>query len=192
MPEKRINLWTIHSDDFSISEGCVDHSKSIYYKKTKGVKDAYPELWKRLSKEVSNKEKSKAIEEGQIIWCFTSKDEICRTGIRKIKWDLFVPESEVTFMDSLVWNRILGIRCGVGSEMSNKWKDGGLEKYPYDIKKARYYEKKCCDKFWSQKPASGSWWDELFVDDKQENASCALISHPVPDSWILEKCEWMA
>jgi len=187
-----INLWTIHSEDFLISEGRVDHSKSIYCKEIKGVKDAYPELWKCLSKKVSNKEKAKAIEEGQIIWCFTSKDEICRTGTRKIKWDLSVPESEVIFVNSFVWNRILGIRCGVGNEMRLNWQKEGIEKHPYNAKKAHDYEKECYDKFWSRKPASGSWWDELFVDDKQENAGHALISHPVPDSWILGKCEWVA
>lgn len=184
MQEDKIELWTIHPKGFSITEGCVDHAKSRYYQETPGVKEAYHELWDRLS-----------IESGQVVWCWccTHENDIPPiTGVKKIKWELCVPVSEVLqFIDDIVWNRILGIKCCVRSDMKYKWRKEALAKYPHNSVDSKAYEKQCCENFWKRKPESGSWWNELFVDDPGEAVS-ALVKHPVPTQWVLSKCNhWL-
>lgn len=185
MPNRYINLWTLHTTDFSITEGQVAHSKSEYYQNTAGVKQAYPELWRRIN-----------IPDGQIIWCYLDKTEIPKTGIEKVLWEICLPETEVIrlpeseviqFVDDMVWNRILGIKCGPPQGLRNQWKDESLKKYPNNIAAAKNYEKRCQDDYWNQKPKSNSWWDELFVKIGGSTSISALIRHPVRKDWIKNK-----
>ncbi len=174
-----INLWTIHPPDFSIKEGRLDHSKSEYYKNTPGVKQAYPELWKRIN-----------IPDGQIIWCYTDKSDITKTGIIKKRWDLYLPVSEVIqFVDDMVWNRILGIKCDVPPSLRNQWRDESQKKFPSNPATAKVYEKECYNNYWMKKPKTGSWWDELFVSRIGECTS-ALIRHPVREDCIKNEIRW--
>lgn len=188
MPNRDINLWTLHTPDFSLTEGRVDHSKSEYYQNTTGVKQAYPELWRRIN-----------IPEGQIIWCYLDKTEIAKTGIEKILWEICLPETEVIrlpesevvqFVDDMVWNRILEIKCEPPQGLCNQWKDESLKKYPNNIAAAKNYEKRCQDDYWNQKPKSNSWWDELFVKIGGSTSISALIRHPVRKDWIKNKIMW--
>ena len=181
MQEDKIELWTIHPEGFSITEGCVDHAKSRYYQETPCVKEAYHELWDRLS-----------IESGQVVWCYTRENDILITGVKIIKWKLCVPVSEVLrFIDGIVWNRILGIKCFVRSDMKYKWRKEAISKYRNNSVDSKAYEKQCCENFWKREPESGSWWNELFVDDQGEAVS-ALVKHPVPTQWVLSKCNhWL-
>jgi hypothetical protein len=172
----QIQLWTIHRPEFSIIEGCIDHSKSEYYQSTPGVRSAYAELWQRLK-----------LRDGQVLWCYTQDVGIPVTSTEKIKWELCVPGSEViTFIDDIVWNRILGIKCRVRSDLFWQWRKESQSKYPYDPEAARAYEKDCFNNFWNEEPKSGSWWDELFVGDPGEYVS-ALIKHPVPTQWVSKR-----
>jgi hypothetical protein len=176
MRKDKIQLWTVHPHDFSIIEGRVEHSRSTYYLNTPGVKKAYHELWHLLH-----------IQDGQVIWCYTVEDYIAVTGEERIKWELCVPSSAVIrFIDDIVWNRILGIECNVRSDMRRKWRKEALAKYPNNSIASKTYEKQCLKNFWQQKPKSGSWWHELFVDDPEEAVS-ALIKHPVPIEWVAQK-----
>ncbi len=179
MPNRYINLWTLHTPDFSLTEGRVDHCKSEYYQNTAGVKQAYPELWRRIN-----------IPDGQIIWCYLDKTEIPKTGVKKILWELRLPESEVKFVDDMVWNRILGIKCGPPQGLRNQWKEESLKKYPNNIAAAKNYEKRCQDDYWNQKPKSNSWWDELFVKRGESTSMSALIRHPTRKDWLKPKIMW--
>ena len=168
-----IDLWTIHSPKFDIRTGRVDHNKSDYYPDDSGVKEAYQELWKRLN-----------IPDGQIIWCYTKNDSMVKPGTKKIRWQLKIPhEKVICFIDSLVWNRILGKECYVGKTLSRKWKKEAFKNNPEDTAS---YTKKFCKEFWNQKPKTGSWWDELFVDNSGECVD-ALIHHPVPKEFVNKK-----
>jgi len=143
MCDEMITLWTVHSPDFDIRAGKVDHSKSEYYLNTPGVKEVYHELWRRLN-----------TPKGQIIWCYTEYSDIAKTGIKKVMWELQIPlENVVCFIDDLVWNRILGIRCNVGRTLRRKWQNEAIEKCPSD---SHFYFKKCEEDFWNRKPKTGS------------------------------------
>lgn len=171
-----ITLWTLHSPGFDIRTGRVDHSKSEYYLNIPGVKEAYPKLWRRLNSP-----------EGQIIWCYTENSQIAKTSKRLILWELQIPREDILcFIDSLVWNRILGIRCGVGNTMYREWKKEAINKCPAD---AISYLNKLENDFWNQKPKTGSWWDELFVQEIGEIVD-AIICHPVPEKFVKKQIPW--
>ncbi len=176
MSDEIVTLWTIHPPDFDLTSGRVDHSKSEYYLTVSGVKEAYQELWRRLN-----------TPEGQIIWCYAKNDDIVKTGEEKIMWELQIPrEKVICFLDSLVWNRILGIRCAVGNTMRRQWIKEAIENDP---RNSRAYLKRREDDFWNQKPKTGSWWDELFVHNTGELAD-AIIHHPVPNNFVKENITW--
>jgi hypothetical protein len=181
MPNGYINLWTIHSPNFSITDGRVDHSKSEYYQNTQGVKQAYPKLWQRIN-----------IVDGQILWCFPDKNDIRKTGEKMVLWELYLPRSEVIqFVDDMVWNRILGIECDVPMSLRCQWCDKSLKKFPNNQKTAKEYEHKCYQEYWMQKPKAGSWWDELFVSSISGSISTSvLIRHPVQSAWVKDKIKW--
>jgi len=171
-----VTLWTIHSPDFDLTSGRVDHSKSKYYLSVSGAKEAYHELWRRLN-----------TPEGQIIWCSTKNDEIVKTGEENIMWELQIPhENVICFLDSIVWNRILGKKCRVGNALSQKWKREAIKKCPVD---SHSYEDRCYENFWNQKPKTGSWWDELFVQNTGECID-AIIHHPIPESFVKKQITW--
>ncbi len=181
--EDQLRLWTVHPPGFSLTEGRVDHSKSKYYCDTHGVKDAYHELWHR-----------RQIPDGQVVWCYTDEGSIERTGEKKVKWDLYDPSLKtICFIDDLVWNRILGIKCGfrdgIEGGIGYQWHKDALEKFPNDLKASKAYEARCFEDFWSQEPKSGNWWNELFTENAGNGVS-ALIRHPIPSKWIHGSMPW--
>ena len=180
MRNNQIQLRTIHSPVFSITKGFVDHTKSLYYQKTAGVKEAYYELWKRLK-----------TPKGQIIWCYTEGNKITKAeGEEKILWTLQIPCKEVIcFLDSLVWNRILKIKCRVTRTMRQQWINEAAEKYPEDTHSQESYIDQCEKDFWDQKPKTGSWWEELLVQGPSEGID-AIIHHPVPEIAINGREPW--
>ncbi|MFC1635052.1 hypothetical protein ACFL5Z_09430 [Planctomycetota bacterium] len=168
----------------------MDHAKSKYFQNTPCVKQAYPELWRRIN-----------IPDGQIIWCYLDKTEIRKTGIEMVLWKLCLPETEVIrlpgskviqFVDDMVWNRILGREreCELPQGLCNQWREKSVEKYPNNPAAAKNYEKKCQNDYRNKKPKSNSWWDELFVQRGQSTSISALIRHPVRKDWIENKVIW--
>ncbi len=180
MHKDKLRLWTVQSPCFSLTERCVDHSKSKYYRNTPGVKDAYPELWCRLQ-----------IPDGQVVWCCTDERDVVRTTEKMIEWELYVPGQEIIcFIDDLVWNRILGSKCAVRREMYDQWHKEASEKFPNDLEASEAYKTKCYEDFWRQEPKSGNWWDELFTESAGNRVS-ALIRHPIPcKEWIHKRTCW--
>lgn len=173
-----MKLWTLHTPGHDITAGRVDHSKSEYYCTVPGAKMVYAELWSRLDKP-----------DGQIIWCDTNNTDIAKTGIEMIMWELEVPlDSIICFLDSLVWNRILGIQCGVSSTMRRQWIKEAIDNCPEVEDSHAYYEQYIRD-FWARKPKTGSWWDELFVEEPGDCIN-AIIHHPVPYSYVKDKITW--
>lgn len=180
MPNRNINLWTLHTPDFSITKGRVNHSKSKYYQDTSGVEQSYQKLWRQID-----------IPDEQIIWCYLDKTEIPKTGIEKVLWEICLPKTEVIqFVDDMVWNRILGIKCEPSRELRNQWQEESQKEYPNNPAAAKNYEKKCQDDYWLQKPKSGNWWDELFVKRGESTSMSALIRHPVRKDRIKDKIPW--
>ena len=176
-------MHPVHPPGFSLTEGCVDHSKSEYYRNTDGVKEAYHELWRRLQ-----------IPDGQVVWCYTNDGGIEKTSVKKVKWELYDPDLKIIrFIDDLVWNRILGIKCGVrngmGGGIGRQWHEDALKKFLNDPEASEAYERTCFENFWSQESKSGNWWNELFTENAGIGVS-ALIRHPVPCKWIHGSMPW--
>ncbi len=149
-------LWSYHLKDhnFDLTSGQVDHSKSRYYNKTQGVKDAYPKLWQMLE-----------IPSGQIVWCYTDDKTFKKTGIPYLEWHLKVPTQNILkYVDDIVWNRILGIRCSLPEYLSQKLRREGKKE----------------EVFWNQQAPSGDWWNHLLLARPHEGDCWALIRHPVP------------
>lgn len=178
-----MKLWAIHNknddtNDFKLSEGRVDHSKSDYYNDkhgvTPGVKEAYHRLWSLIK-----------VPDGQIIWCCTREKDFVKTSTPKIKWTLDVPEcSIITYIDYIVWNRILDIRVPLPTSYKRdiKAKAGAN---PNDGPKRYALEKKLEKEFWENKPPVEELWEKLLID-KAGDCSNALIKHPIPTNWIIK------
>lgn len=175
MTNEYINLWTIHTPDFSITEGRVEHSKSNYYQNTQGVKEAYPKLWQRIN-----------IPDGQIIWCYLDKTEIRKTSK---KWccgkSVYLYQKLLSML--MIW---FGIESRVPSSLFFQWRKEGIDKFPHNPTLAHDYERKCRDDYWAQKPKGNSWWDELFVKMDKGLSISALVLHPVQEDLINNKILW--
>ncbi len=168
-----MRLWSIHTPDFSLTAGKVDHSKSNYYDSVPKLRESYHKLWNLIQ-----------IPDGQIIWCYTQNDRLEKKKDEKILWPLDVPEDGIIcFVDDLVWNRLLGIECAVGKGKHRQWDAEALRKFAGQSDAMREYQEQCRKDFWAQKPKSGDWWDELFVEEPGECIS-AIIRHPVPVEWV--------
>ena len=170
-----MRLWSLHKPDFSLTCGRVDHTKSEYYQNTPGVPEAYEELWKLIG-----------IPEGQIVWCFTCRDEI-KPEVPKVLWELEVPEKEIVrFVDDIVWNRILGIRCALPTRLRQCFHREAIETFPDNPSKRNDYREKKVDAFWRKDAPTGNWWDLLFVQKSCEGAS-AIVRHPLRHGWVVHK-----
>ena len=173
MFDGKITLWTIHSDDFSITSGEVDHDKSEHYRKNPHVRKAYHELWRRLS-----------IIDGQIVWCFTKYNSDRERWKGKIMKELQIPREKVLrFLDRSVWERIVGWPPAYGRIRVQGWINEAPKGYSGGPSS---YVEKCRQDFLNQKPKTGYWWDELFVEETVKRAD-AIIDHPVPDNFVKNK-----
>ena len=175
-----MKLWTIHdtnddTNDFKLSKGRVDHSKSDYYKNKRGGKEAYHRLWPLIK-----------VPDGQIIWCYTREKDFVKTTTPRIKWTLDVPEySVITYIDAIMWNHILDIRVSLNSSYKRDIKAKANDEFPNDGNKRYALEKKLEKEFWENKPPVEELWEKLLLD-KAVDGSQALIKHPIPADWIIE------
>ncbi len=169
-----MKLWTWHRPDFSLLHGCVDHRRSEYWQTVPGVPAAYDELACRL-------------ETDQVVWCYTIPNQrIVLPHHTEVEWILEVPcEAILKFVDGIVWNRILGIRCALPNAMRYAWKDQALRRYPYDVRRRHSAEEELEELFWAQPPQNGSWWDNLLVEGRSEECIRALVPHPCRLEWVL-------
>ncbi|MFC1604924.1 hypothetical protein ACFL5F_07850 [Planctomycetota bacterium] len=169
-----MELWTLQTPNHDLTSGRVDHSQSEYYNTVSGIKEAYCELWQRLK-----------ILDGQIIWCYTNKSDIVTTPTdNMVLWELHIePDDILCLIDTIVWNRILGKRCSVSKTIRTQWISEGLKRCP-DDPVAGYH--KIEEEFWNQKPLSGSWWNDLFVENLGKHID-AIIRHPVLEDNVIGK-----
>jgi hypothetical protein len=169
-----VKLWTWHKPDFSLLKGRVEHERSEYVQSVGGVRDAYRELAARIGTD-------------QFIWCYTVPNQrIISAAHMEVEWVLDVPpEAILRFVDDLVWNRILGIRCALPPSMRFTWKQQALRRFPNDITARRESEQQQEEAFWTQPPPSESWWDNLFVEQQAKQLVSALVRHPVEPEWVL-------
>ncbi len=141
-----MKLWTWHKPDFSLVHGQVDHERSEYVQSVKGIAEAYRQLAERIGT-------------SQFIWCYTAPDQHivlpCHT---EVEWSLDVPrDSILRFVDDIVLNRILGIRCGLPSKIRYGWLDEALQRFPYDAAARDCFRAEREDSFWTQSPPGESW-----------------------------------
>lgn len=169
-----MRLWTWHKPDFSLFDGHVDHELSEYVRTVNGVREAYNNLADRLGTD-------------QLIWCYTKPNQrIILPHHSEVEWILDVPTVKIlAFIDDIVWNRILGIRCGLPRELERKWKDESINRHPYDPNAAHKFVKSRRDEFWSQSTPPGGWWSCLFVNERSDEFVSAIIPHPVQDEWVV-------
>ena len=119
-----MKLWSLHDPGFCLTTQIVDHSKSDYCEHVAKYNSVVRELARRLGTD-------------RLIWCHTVEEEPYEGRVR---WILDVPEAELRFVDTLVWNRLLGIRCALPRSMRFRWKDMAMDKYPNDAKQRHQYE----------------------------------------------------
>ena len=168
-----VKLWTWHKPDFSLLDGHVDHQRSEYVQTVQGVADAYRKLAARIGT-------------GKIVWCYTVPHQRtvlpCHTDV---EWILAVPrESILRFVDDIVWNRILGIRCALPSKIRHDWCDKALHRFPDDADARKRSEEELEESFWAQPPPGESWWSALFTREAASEHVSALIPHPIKDEWV--------
>jgi hypothetical protein len=174
-----MELWSWHSPGFSLLEGQVDPARSPYAKSVPGVPAAYGELARRLGT-------------NQIIWCHTLPNQHLRVpGQEWVEWAIDVPPDRILALtDGLVWNRILGIKCGLPRSWHYRWQQEARERYPNDAVKQADYEKKREDEFWGQSPPDGSWWNALFIEVQANENVVALVRHPIRPEWVVKRQLW--
>ena len=148
-----MRLWTWHKPYFLLVEGKIDHAKSEYYNMVNGV----PEAYKRLHQMIGT---------GQVIWCFIQReDHIAVPSAPEIEWELEVPEDYILgFVDTIMWNKILGIRCSLPSTIGHQWFDEARKREPSDANKRRQIEQQLKDKFWAN-VQPGVSWENLFLSN---------------------------
>ena len=168
-----MKLWTWHKPDFSLVAGRVDHRKSEYFQ-TDGIPEAHATL-------------AACTGTDQIIWCYTLPNQRpilpCRT---EQEWFLDVPPEEILcFVDEIVWNRVLGIRCAVPNGLRFRWKNEAIARFPHDIDARHKHQEELADQFWDQSPPGRTWWESLFVEPQPGETISALVRHPIRHLWIL-------
>lgn len=169
----RLSTW--HKPDFSLLAGRVERSKSEYVQTVKAIRPAYAELAVRLGTD-------------QFIWCYTVPNQHFTVPSRtEVEWILDVPTAAVLrFVDDIVWNRILGVRCALPASIRFKWKDEAYRQFPRNAQRRHAAEKALEEAFWSQEPPRGSWWNVLFVEPQSGEMVTALVRHPVLPEWVLK------
>ena len=180
-----MKLWSLHTSNFSLTEGTVDPTKSEYQQNVPNISKHYPKLLELI--EIPN---------GQIIWYHTDHKRIPKTRVQMILWEVEVPKTEsIKFVDSIVWNRILGIKCCLPKSVCEKWEDAGRKKFTGDRPKYDAYVQEQTEQFWSRKPPTGDWWDSLLIDPianpRRDESVSAITRHPIPEAWVIKKTIWV-
>jgi hypothetical protein len=168
-----MRLWTWHTPDFSLLEGSVDHSRSVYFQTHPGVPAAYRELAKRLGTD-------------QLVWCYTAPNQHHYIASdNKVEWELDVPDGEiVALIDAVAWSRIIGQNLAITRELSDRWHAEAKALHPTDEAAQRAHEKERLRQ--SAVPPPGGWWSVVFVHDRTGEGVSALVRHLVPKSWIVK------
>jgi hypothetical protein len=165
-----MKLWTWHGPDFSLTSGRVDHSRSSYYtdENLPKIPCAYAELARRLGTD-------------QIIWCYVSPNEYIKTSNdTRVEWVLEVPDDKLfSIIDSFIWNRIID-RKTYPDSLREKWAYEAIETDDYNA-----YLERNRQKYDSQTPPKGGWWEALFITDINTEGATVLLKHPIPDIWIV-------
>ncbi len=169
-----MKVWTWHKPDFSLLNGHVDPKRSEYVQSVTGVAEAYRHL-------------AALIGTSQFVWCYTIPGQRiqlpCHT---EVEWTLDVPSDSILgFVDDIVWNRILGIRCGVSSEMREAWRNEAMRSFPHDAAARGRHLTEQEESFWTQALPGERWWESLFVEPEPRECVSALVPHPVAKKWVL-------
>ena len=167
-----MRLYTVHGQDFFLDQGHVDHSKSEYYCTVAGVPCAYRELHKRIGT-------------SQVIWCELDRAD---TPPSKVQWEIEVPECAIiTFVDNLVWNKILHRRCQLPHSLYVKLYTRALDQEPHDSERTREVEARLTEEFWDSLGTGQELWDRLLLEAPpgDTGSASALIRHPVPPEWVI-------
>ena len=176
-------LWTWQNPSVSPTKGEYDSLKYSDYinNRPKSERErfitAYREVWKRLGK---------IGEKITILWCYTDENEAKNPRIlsnqNKILWEIDVPEEYIQYICSVAWNWILfGKECIAPERFINFYKT--LWDGPF-IRKQFY---KVFNKGWQRKLEQGELWDILFIDERVEGCTTAIVEHPIKKNWLIKK-----
>jgi len=139
------------------------------------VREAYLKLWRRLG-----------VNDGQIIWCYTRREDIRVTSIPRYMWELEVSDSSIlTYVDGVIWNCLLGIRVPLSARYTEAIRKEAAKKFPHDPHARRQFEIESEKRWWEHRRPESTLWKELFVDEPIE-ASSALLRHPIQKDWIVD------
>ena len=170
-----MRLWTWQKPGFPLCSGRVDHERSEYVQTVPGVREAYQRLSNHLGTD-------------QFVWCYTKPDQRIVLPVHtEVEWILEIPSDNIlAFIDDIVWNRILGIECGLPRYLELQWKRASMECFPDDSEARTKYVKSQRKQFWGQTPPLGDWLTELFVKEQSCEFVSAIVPHPVREAWVVQ------
>jgi hypothetical protein len=165
-----MRLWTWQGRGHSLVVGGVDHARSQYADSQPGIGEAYARLAEMVGSE-------------QLIWCYADRSEhLCVDGDTHVRWELLVPDDAIlAFVDTYVWNKLLGIRCGLPERARLEHLRRATKCSSTTQEQAR---RRLEHEFWDAVPGS---WDSLLVGGREESIAGVqvLVRHPVPREWVV-------
>jgi len=167
-----MKLWTWHGRSFSITEGHVDHTRSDYCQDVRGYTQAVARLGCMLGSD-------------QFLWCLDYRVE--NPWPRRVEWSLEVPDDAIlAFVDTLVWERILGNQY-IPHDLESRWLHEAMAKGQDPDAFSRVMRQQFEDVL----PHRRELWDNVFAEAVQ-NRFCpdcerntVLIPFPAKPEWVL-------
>lgn len=165
-----MKLWSWQTPDFSLVDGTVDHTRGEYYRDTQNVPEAYDKLSQLVGTE-------------DWIFCYIRRNDHSDppSGGNRCEWELDIPQDEILrFLDDVVWNSILDIRCSLSTERRQKIWSQVLEREPYNAEARKALERRLTEEFFPS-CSKEQMWTQLSVDGPGEagDQRSALVQHPV-------------
>jgi hypothetical protein len=168
-----MRLWTWQGIGHSLVTGTIDHARSQYADTQPGIVEKYARLVETVGTD-------------QLIWCYTDRDDRVRIdGDTDVEWELRVPDDAILgFVDTYVWNRLLGIPCGLPDCARQEIRRKAIDLAPCSAAGREQARARLAQEFWDSVPGS---WDSLLVEEPDESVAGVqvLVRHPVPREWVV-------
>jgi hypothetical protein len=165
-----MRLWTFQSNDFSLTSGEIDVTRSPYYESVPNLVQAYDGLAKWLG-----------LPKYEVVWCHVRDDFTLEHWEGYKLWELEVSDDQIlAIVDSFIWCRIID-KPSIPSSLRAQWRRDA----PHDHTRGNYLDRKSTE-YYAQSPPAGGWWSQLSSDVSAE-APSALLKHPIPEDWIINK-----
>lgn len=166
-------LWSWQTRNFSLLEGVVDHSKSIFNDNHPGFTKSCKELSEQLCPKTD-----------QFIWCYTYPKKQWQ---KRERWELNVPKDRVlAYTCNVAWHWILenngnaNTKCRPPEPPERLWHLARSHANP-PLKWLDFIKKFTDD--WREKTPD-QLWDALFLDKVYGDCTDVLLRHPVERGWV--------